>query len=202
LSKLAGWQGTLLELVLPIAFASLLLLLKNVATIYEAPNVAYSCGPARPFDASVPVVGDLGWVGCLQQPLECTEDGYYQNPYTIPLLGEFFGSLGYVNFLAFPVANSDPYTEIEPLGLPFPAPSLPITDLMARMLANGVVLGIAPETSALVTEVAAFEAWLALEVPDSVAAIKVFGSEAELEAYMLDPQYDSCPGPLGAFKRP
>ena len=69
LGKLDGWQGSLIELALPIGFASLLILLKDLADVYDSPNVAYSCGPARPFDDSTPgLPPDLGWLGCYQRP--------------------------------------------------------------------------------------------------------------------------------------
>ena len=103
LVKLHGWKGSLLELLLPIGFGCLLILLKSVATVYESPNVAYSCGPARPFDdrvpdpAGFPGAASLAWLGCYVPPQElqppgdtCTapegENGnsYYQN--TISLL--------------------------------------------------------------------------------------------------------------------
>ena len=63
LAKRANLAGSLLELALPIAFTTLLLLLKDLATVYEAPNIAYSCGPAAPFDLSEPAIppdGELG----------------------------------------------------------------------------------------------------------------------------------------------
>jgi hypothetical protein len=93
LVKLHGWKGSLLELLLPIGFGCLLILLKSVATVYESPNVAYSCGPARPFDDRVPdPPASLAWLECYVPPQElqppgdtCTapegENGnsYYQN---------------------------------------------------------------------------------------------------------------------------
>ena len=68
LGKADGWKGSLIELALPVAFASLLVLVKSIADVYDSPAVAYSCGPARPFDESTPALGELGWLGCYVRP--------------------------------------------------------------------------------------------------------------------------------------
>ena len=68
LGKADGWKGSLIELALPVAFASLLVLVKSIADVYDSPAVAYSCGPARPFDESTPTLGELGWLGCYVRP--------------------------------------------------------------------------------------------------------------------------------------
>ena len=150
LGKLDGWQGSLIELALPIGFASLLILLKDLADVYDSPNVAYSCGPARPFDDSTPgLPPDLGWLGCYQRPAEplCPIDTYYQNEFEVPAIGALAGSLGYLNFLSFTVVDEETYAAPVLAALPLDAPSLTIETIMSRLFANGALLGVAPESA-------------------------------------------------------
>ena len=72
---------------------------------------------------------------------------------------------------------------------------------MSRMFANGALLAVAPEAAGAVLDpgVDAFIAWLTAELeagpdPGSTAAIRRFDSEADLESYVLDPNYDNVEG--------
>ena len=186
------WQGSIIELLLPIGFASLLILLKDLADVYDSPNVAYSCGPARPFDISTPEIGDLGWLGCYQRPElpACPIDTYYQNLFDLPVIGEVAGSLGYLNFLSFTIADEVTYDATDALGFPLDVPSLTIGTIVSRLFANGVLLAVAPETVGGAADAGAdaFITWLEVEIgagddPPSAAAILKFDSEAALEAY-------------------
>ena len=234
LVKLSGWKGSLVELALPIAFSSLLVLLKTIADIQESPNVAYSCGPAAPFDARPvdagvlpPTTESLAWLGCFIMPQslptppngECLapdlpEDGgnsYYQNQIAVPDLGfSFAASLGYVNFLAFPVAPADdPFAPASAL-LRKNAPSLPLLTMMERLAgvkcsegacpscADGTpagtcsdgsvrdgapaVLALAPETddATLTAAATAFRAWLLNELNTLTGTDQVFDQYVRL----------------------
>ena len=202
LGKADGWKGSLIELALPVAFASLLVLVKSIADVYDSPAVAYSCGPARPFDESTPALGELGWLGCYVRPElpACPIDTYYRDPIDTPL-GDFASSLGYLNFLSFSLVDEATYEATDALGLPLDAPSLTIETIMSRMFANGALLAVAPEAAGAVLDpgVDAFIAWLTAELeagpdPGSTAAIRRFDSEADLESYVLDPNYDNVEG--------
>ena len=146
LGKLDGWKGSIVELLLPIGFAALLILLKDLADVYDSPNVAYSCGPARPFDnTTAGLPPDLGWLGCYQRPELplCPIETYYQNPVQLPVIGEVATSLGYLNFLSFTVADEETYAAPPLAAVPLDAPSLNITTIVSRMFANGALLGVA-----------------------------------------------------------
>ena len=56
LLKRAGWLSTLFEVAVPVAMMSLTVLLKDLSTQYDNPAIAYTCGPARPFDTSQPAL--------------------------------------------------------------------------------------------------------------------------------------------------
>eukprot|EP01048_Picozoa_sp_COSAG05_P024108 COSAG05_NODE_5518_length_1154_cov_1.376303_1_plen_307_part_01 len=248
LAKLYTWQGSLLELLLPVAFSALLVLLKYYATVYESPAVAYSCGPAAPFsfDPPAPVLGgDLSWLGCYQEPAGgvCTPEGgeYYQNPIDIPPVGTVAATLGYVDFTSFPVdafacgncagAGAAPPTECgscnpsdaaanpDAADWPYPstlallgnrglAPALSIVDMLDRMAGvrtDGstpppALLALAPEDPALSARVDDFKTWLDQKVgcgdaplPPRCDSIRVFESEAAMEAYINDVAYDDVP---------
>lgn len=204
LGKIDGWKGSLVELALPIGFAALLILLKDLADVYDSPNVAYSCGPARPFDNSTAgLPPDLGWLGCYQRPEQplCPIDTYYQDQVELPVIGEVATSLGYLNFLSFTVADEETYDEPVMAAVPLDPPSLNITTIVSRIFANGALLGVAPESAGGAVDAGtdAFIVWLTAQVasgpdPTSQAAIRKFDSEADLEAYVLDPQYDAVGG--------
>eukprot|EP01044_Picomonas_judraskeda_P023217 COSAG03_NODE_6021_length_1129_cov_2.721359_1_plen_234_part_10 len=184
LGKLDGWKGSIVELLLPIGFAALLILLKDLADVYDSPNVAYSCGPARPFDSTTAgLPPDLGWLGCYQRPELplCPIETYYQNPVQLPVIGEVATSLGYLNFLSFTVADEETYAAPPLAAVPLDAPSLNITTIVSRMFANGALLGVAPASAggALDAGTDAFITWLTGQVasgpdPTSAAAIRKF----------------------------
>ena len=44
----AAWVGTLFEVLIPVGMMSLTVLLKDLSTQFDAPAIAYTCGPARP----------------------------------------------------------------------------------------------------------------------------------------------------------
>ena len=203
LGKLSEWQGSIIELLLPIGFASLLILLKDLADVYDSPNVAYSCGPARPFDTSTPELGDLGWLGCYQRPElpACPIDTYYQSLFELPVIGELAGSLGYLTFLSFTVSDELTYEATDALGLPLDVPSLTIETIVSRLFTNGALLAVAPETAGGAADAGAdaFITWLQAEIgtgadPASAAAVFSFASEAALETYILNPEYDNAEG--------
>eukprot|EP01047_Picozoa_sp_COSAG01_P079679 COSAG01_NODE_15204_length_1361_cov_7.321712_1_plen_394_part_01 len=213
LRRRAAPLRTLAELLVPLGLLSLLVLVKDLANTYDAPAIAYTCGPARPFDESQPELfpPDPGWVGCFQRPDECpagasNEAGYYQLPLpALPppfdeLLSNLYGQLGAINFLSFAVGDeSVAFSALPGLpGLPdslVDNPSLTLAALLTRLALNQAVLALVPASPALVPELAAFEAWLveqATDPADAAAAIRNFGSEAELEDFIGSAEYENA----------
>eukprot|EP01051_Picozoa_sp_SAG22_P004012 SAG22_NODE_206_length_15281_cov_6.078975_7_plen_205_part_00 len=176
LLKRASWVGTVFEVLVPVGMLSLTALLKDLSTQYDNPAISYTCGPARPFDTSQPALlpaPTLAWLGCFQKPDECPaglEDtqGYYQLalPIAFPppfdaLFGQLYASIGSINFLSFTVGDTSGAWDglelpVEDLDFSLANPSLSIAALMDRLLLNGVVLAVVPDSP----EVAAFVEWL------------------------------------------
>ena len=212
LLKRAGWLSTLFEVAVPVAMMSLTVLLKDLSTQYDNPAIAYTCGPARPFDTSQPAllpVPDVAWVGCLQRPAECApgaEDtqGYYQlalpalPPPFDALIGQLYGSIGSVNFLSFTVGDASAAFEDLPIdGISLSNPSLTLPVLMSRLVDNQVVLALVQGGPA--ADVAAFAAWLEAQAPGNGAAVRLFASEAQLQDFIEGPDYEN-PAANGAGK--
>jgi ATP-binding cassette subfamily A (ABC1) protein 3 len=205
LLKKAAWFSTLSEIAIPVSLLALTVLLKDLSTQYDAPSIAYTCGPARPFDTSQPSIVplDLAWLGCFQRPELCpagesNEMGYYQIPLPpLPpplddLLGSLYGQLGYINFLSFTVGDEGgAFDSLPGVGdLPLENPSLSIAALMERLVLNDVVLALVPATP----EVEEFAAWLQLQAPETEAAVQIYASEAELEDFIRSPEYENVEG--------
>ena len=207
LLKRAAWFSTIFEVAVPVSMMALTVLLKDLSTQFDAPSIAYTCGPARPFDTSVPslIPLDLAWLGCYQRPEVCpqgadTEMGYYQIPLEFPppldALGPLYAQLGYINFLSFTVGDeSTAFNDLPsipgPVGdLNLENPSLTIAALMARLVLNDAVLALVPDTP----EVAAFAAWLEEQAPGTASAVQTYPSEVELEAFIGSAGYENVDG--------
>ena len=67
LLKRAAWFSTIFEVAVPVSMMALTVLLKDLSTQFDAPSIAYTCGPARPFDTSVPSLIPLD-LACRSQP--------------------------------------------------------------------------------------------------------------------------------------
>ena len=89
LLKRSHWMGFAAELLLPVLFMSLLILIKTITSIYDSPNVAYYCGNVWPWHYSetmpfsgndIPIPFD-----CTQKPDVCIADNYYKDGYSIYL---------------------------------------------------------------------------------------------------------------------
>ena len=85
LLKRANLFGTLGEILSPVFFMALLILIKSITSVYDSPNIAYYCGQAFPwfYSESTPPIWDPSVVNsapvpCLFKPTECTADNYYQ----------------------------------------------------------------------------------------------------------------------------
>ena len=197
LLKRAAWFATLFEVAIPVGMMALTVLLKDLSTQFDAPSIAYTCGPARPFDTSEPALApfDLGWLGCYQRPDVCpagaaNEMGYYQLPLPVDLpppfdalIGPIYAQLGYINFLSFTVGDAQLSFDTGELGLEglgLENPSLTIGALMERLVLNEAVLALVPATP----EVAEFAAWLELQAPGTDSAVQTFASEDDLETFI------------------
>lgn len=83
LLKRAHFSGFMAELLLPVFFMALLILIKNITSKYDSPNVAYHCGNAYPWtyngqlDSYDGAINKYPFV-CTQKPKTCTADHYYE----------------------------------------------------------------------------------------------------------------------------
>lgn len=90
-------SGFLAELLLPVGFMGLLILIKSITTIYDSPNVAYFCGNTYPwfYADSFDWFDPSSWKSsipftCTQKPRTCSAKSYYQD--SITESGEIFYS--------------------------------------------------------------------------------------------------------------
>ena len=83
LLKKANFFGTLAEILLPVLFMGLLIVLKNISTVDDSPDIAYYCGQAFPwfYAASIqPSFNSQPVLECISKPLSCGAPKYFQFP--------------------------------------------------------------------------------------------------------------------------
>ena len=165
LQKRVAWASTAAEVALPVAFMLLLVLIKQITTQYDAPNVDYACGQTL-----YQYAGDLveyadpvsGPASCAVAPSTCAAGNYYRSG----------GRIGFVDLpdvglatYAFTVAdNTSAYAELRDAGLVFAAnPSLSFGELMSRMQTVDGHLAVAPRTGDPTTAAGAAAFFAAME---------------------------------------
>jgi hypothetical protein len=83
LLKIAHPWSTAAEILLPVLFMAILILIKLVTKKYDSPNIAFYCGNAYPWNYASSV-NDLGSLAtCITKPTNCSEDNYYNGGYSI-----------------------------------------------------------------------------------------------------------------------
>ena len=121
LLKITHPWSTAAELFLPVIFMALLILIKQITSSYNSPNVAYSCGNAFPwsyttyFDSSN-VLSPSSAVNCLLKPDVCHESNYYQSGFYIedtniePLKEvKLYSEYGYIDSASSSGSSTNPF---------------------------------------------------------------------------------------------
>lgn len=115
--------GFLAELLLPVAFMSLLIAIKNVTTIISSPNVAYFCGNTFPwfYTETFTIYTPTSWLNlppysCVSKPDTCEVKNYYQDSvfmdfkkYGIPYNITMYAQNGYVESSSSSGAAKNPF---------------------------------------------------------------------------------------------
>lgn len=99
--KKAHFWATAAEILLPVFFMTILIMIKQITTVYDSPNVAYHCGNTYPWHYNGGMSEDLTGVpyDCLQKNDTCSADNYYQGGFHINAPEgnvKLFDQLGYV----------------------------------------------------------------------------------------------------------
>lgn len=204
LLKVTHPWSTAAELFLPVIFMALLILIKQITTSYDSPNISYACGNTYPWSYysslnSENAFNETSPVTCLLKPVSCTADNYYQGGFRINDV-KLYDQYGYVDsasssgistnpFYTYTIADtSDIYKQS---GLD--NPSLPLKDILTRLELNQALLAIAPST--YTTEV--YQQTVQLKdyflSQSSVSfnkTIILFESKNQMDNYMTDKDYD------------
>ena len=190
---------------------AILILVKEITTKYDSPNVAYFCGETYPwfYTDTTDLETALNRTGpfqCLTKPDQCTTNNYYQRSATLNLAGEDFTAYrqyGYIPtpntdgkgsnvFYAFMVGASYNTTK----SLPFiENPSLPFCKMLERIQSNNAVLGVAPNNNGVTTATQQFYTYLENYNCDGYnvqknESLRYFTSESDLEDYITNKDYD------------
>lgn len=159
------------EILLPVLFMVLLIMIKSLTSIYDSPNIAYYCGNAYPwFYYSNPVgaSADLSPVGegisplqCLRKPDNCELRNYYKDSATFTYNDQavtLSSQYGYVlsgassgqsenPFYAYTIADPSNFYNTEVANSTMDNPSLPLCAVLYRLLTARApsILVVAPQ---------------------------------------------------------
>jgi len=204
LLKITHPWSTAAELFLPVIFMALLILIKQITSSYDSPNVSYSCGNTYPWSYyssldSESILNETSPVTCLIKPDTCTAENYYRGGFRINDV-KFYDEFGYVDsgsssgistnpFYTYTIADeSDIY---EQSGLD--NPSLPLKDMLTRMQLNKAVLAIAPSkyTAELYQQTVNLKQYFLSQTSASFNdTIVLFQSKNQMDNYMTNKDYD------------
>lgn len=201
--------SSIAEIGLPIGFMGLLILIKSITSVSDAPNVSYSCGQTYPWYYDNDNAEKLEQ--CVVKPPECTSDKYYRHGTLISDTNSamdgtmVYSELGYVESAASSGITENPlytFTVGDSSGAydytqPYPAenPSLDIADILGLLDLHDTILGIAPlNDDPVLTE---YSHYLADYIrvkggsgADSNATVQTFATQGAMEDYMTDRHYD------------
>lgn len=189
--------ATTAEIVLPVFFMSILIIIKTITSVYDSPNIAYYCGNTVGGYA----LDNLG--ECQIEPDTCSEDKYYQQGFKYND-EKYYGRLGYTDtapnypLYTFLIGDESPMFP-EPQYYP-DNPSLPFSQIVERMRKNDAILAVAAnkKNTNLQAETQTLINHLRTLVNTSYAdSIVYFDSENSLENYITNTKYDDDNYKLG-----
>ena len=99
LLKKAHYKATLAEILLPVFFMTTLILIKQITTVYDSPNVAYHCGNTYPWHYAAESTGSIPF-DCTLKNDTCSADNYYRDGYSFYSNEEkitAYSQLGYID---------------------------------------------------------------------------------------------------------
>eukprot|EP01040_Poterioochromonas_malhamensis_P010514 gene10514-11447_t len=211
LQKKAHFSGFLAELLLPVFFMVLLIMIKQITDVYDSPNIAYFCGNVYPwfYGETINVNDPLSTTSpllCTQKPATCTADSYYNagfdedfNGYELTGYSEYgyipsSASAGTANnpFYTFTVGDEAPYFNSHS---DFDNPSYSYCYMLSRLYNRaGNLVAVAPSSTDAYTEAQAQSLYDYLRLyPDCngySSVFQYFDSESALNDYMTDKDYD------------
>jgi hypothetical protein len=114
LLKVAGKWSTLAELLLPVGFMALLILIKSITSVYDSPDIAYHCGNSDPWQYGSSLAPDATQpYNCLFKPAECETNSYYRSSFEFIApdgsTQKAYEQLGYVDSAATSGASNVPF---------------------------------------------------------------------------------------------
>jgi hypothetical protein len=214
-----GPLGFLAEILLPVLFMVLLIMIKSLTSVYDSPNVAYYCGNTYPwFCSNSSDVNQIG-VGtspleCLKQPESCDARNYYKDSETFTYSDKavtLASQYGYIMsgassgqsdnpFYAYTIADNSAFYYVQTMETQLDNPSLPMCGVLDRLASARVpsILVVAPQ----VTDDADLtsrskELWQFLldycqaEMGvDYSSTVRLFESQSAMENYCTDKHYD------------
>jgi len=186
-------------------FMLLLTWIKTLSNDFDAPPISFGCGQTYPWNyATSPndilPGGSLGQ--CLQPPETCDPPGgvdtYYKSPLTLNGV-KTYNNLGYVasavqlgfSWYSYTVGDTSPIFDSSPYFLHSPSPSF-----VAMGRTTNAKIAILPTTMSedLTTEATRFQDYLENMLSNAGVnpkKLKAFTSEAALEDYVTDINYDN-----------
>ena len=211
------FKGFTAEILLPVGFMALLIIIKGITKVYDSPNVAYYCGNAYPwFYSSSLHINDLNnvWTDipaiCVKKPDECSVKHYYQSKETVPdteLKG--YTQLGYVPSTASSAVSSNPfytYTIADSstfyIETQIKNPSLDVCTVLHKIKSNHAKFAIAPkdeDNEAAASAVLALQQFMYRKCynitfhdgdQDETDSIILFDSQHSLDNYMTNKEYE------------
>jgi hypothetical protein len=201
----ANLFGTLGEVLLPVVFMSLLILIKQITTKLNSPDVAYYCGQTFPWFYSDTVVDVNNFdstppIPCLLKPNQCTADHYYQDHTNVNGY-DLWGQYGYVESALSSFSSNNPlYSWQIADDAPFydqyfiANPSLPLNETLFRLQGNGVLLAMAPSVNdaTLYSYCGHLKTFFLNQTSsDYHDTIMLFDDQAALDNYMTSKSYDN-----------
>lgn len=206
LLKRANVFGTLGEILIPVFFMALLILIKSITSVYDSPNVAYYCGQAFPwfYSESLPTPWNPNDppppTSCAFKPAECTTPNYYQAGYYYVGNTKAYTQYGYVQSASSSGESNNPYytfqiadnTTIYEDTYMF-NPSLPMTNILELVQGNKAKVALAPVVAdpVLTAHVANLTDYIVAQTNPSLrSAMITFEDQDALESYIKSKDYD------------
>lgn len=127
LVKVSHPISTAAEILLPVLFMALLILIKSITSTYDSPNIAYYCGNIYPWNYYTDldpsnIFNETSPLQCLYKPDECTEKNYYRGSYKTDTGDKFYDQYGYVDSAASYGNSDNPFYGT--FGLSYPCHSV------------------------------------------------------------------------------
>lgn len=205
----------LVEILLPVVFMALLILIKQITTKYDSPNVAFYCGQTYPwlyssgFDSNQPDSFQL--LSCLEKPKTCSASNYYEHSMRFKYNNtKLYDQYGYTvtpssngktsyPFYAFTIADeSSIFNYGANDGPSFENPSLPFCTMIERIHAVRAILVVAPSAPELLPASEQLYQYFNSSCNATLSSsIQLFPSESYLTDYVKEKDYDKIDFKVG-----